>query len=147
MEAAVKRDQFVTLGVITRQLDRTLYRFRPGIAEEHFPLLRLWHRRNQFFRELRHVPMAKIRPGDVNHLGRLLLNGRNHLRMAVARRADRNPRGEIEKRISVRVFDNGARRALRHQRVITRQRWRHEFRVVGDHFLRFGPGQCCLNSG
>jgi len=58
------------------------------------------------FRELRHVPVIKIRSGDVNQFGGLFLNGRHHLRVAMACRADRDARGEIQEGISVRVFHN-----------------------------------------
>ena len=147
MEAAVERDQLVALGGVTSQLDGALNGFRARVAEEHLPVVRRRHGGYQPFGELRHVVMIKIRAGDVDQFRGLLLNGFYHFRMAVARRADGDTRAEIQERISVRIFHDSAVAALGDKRIVTRERRRNVFCVVGNHFLRLWPRQSGDDSG
>src|SRR5260370_40937206 len=97
MEAAVKCDEFVAPGGVSRQLDGAFDRLGPRIGEEDLLAFRARHGLGQAFRELRHALVIKIRTGHVNQLGGLLLNGGGNFWMAVSARSDGETRREVQK--------------------------------------------------
>jgi len=98
VETAVKRNQLVAPCGIARQLNRAFHRLCAAIAEEYLVVVRLRHGGDEALRQLRHVTMIEIRAGNVDEFRRLLLNGLHHMRVAMARRADRDARGKIQGR-------------------------------------------------
>ena len=83
MEAAIKRDELIALGGVTRQLDCAFDGFRAGIAKEHFLGFFSRHGGDEPLGELRHVVVIKIRSGNVNQFRGLFLNGFHDFRMTV----------------------------------------------------------------
>ena len=140
VKAAVKRDELVALRVIPRELHRRFDSLGAGISE--IDALRALARRNgrELFGELDHALIVKIGAGHVDQLGRLLLNGGDHLRMAVPGGDYGNSRGEIEESISVHVLHHGAATRLCNQRVIARIGGRNHGVVALDNLLRFRAG-------
>ena len=98
MERALEGDDAIALGmalgevIAAHDLDHAFHRFRAGIAEEHqVGKALLAQPRGELLairalEQVRHVP----------ELGRLLLQRRDQMRMAVAQRIHRDARGEVE---------------------------------------------------
>ncbi len=112
MKCTVERDYILPLGVIARQLEGALNRFRAGIAVINS--VRAGHGSNlgEPLRQGHHIFVIKVRARHVNQFGRLLLNGSNHVRMAVSGRNDGDAGGEIKKLVSVNIGDNDAASAV-----------------------------------
>ena len=93
---------------MTRHLDRALHRFRTRVTEEHKigKTLLAQPCRQPFavrtLEQVRHVP----------EFCRLLLQGRNQMRVAMAQRIDRNAAREIEVALAVGPDQPGALAAL-----------------------------------
>ena len=98
VERALEGDDAIALGmalggvIAARDLDRAFHRFGAGITEEH-----------QIGKALLAQPCGELvavrAPEQVRHvpeLGGLLLQGCDQMRMAVAKRIDRDARGEVE---------------------------------------------------
>jgi hypothetical protein len=137
----MERDDFVAPGVVARQLDGRLGGFRPRVAEKN--LLRFLARshRREPFREFHEPCIIKIRAGNMNQLGRLLLDGFDHARMAMPRRDHGNARGKIQEYIAVHVLDHRAAAGLGHERVSPRVGRRNELSVARDHYPCLGTGE------
>ena len=122
MKRPEERDDVLPLGVIARQLQRALNRFRARVAVIN--LVRAGHGRNlrQPLRQLHHVLVIEIRARHVDQLARLLLNGGDHMRMAVAGRSHGDARRKIKKLVAIDIRDHDAAAALSHQRIRTRIR-------------------------
>ena len=142
VEGAEERDHLLPLSVVARQLQRSLDRLGARVAVVN--LVRPFHGR-----DLRQslAPSCTMRfvievgARHVNQLGRLLLDGGNHLGMAVAGRGHRNAGSEIEELVAVHVFDDAAAAALRDQRIGARVRRRNVTLVPLQNALGIGAGQ------
>ena len=147
MKRAEECDRMLALGVIPRQLQRALNRLRSRISvvETVGP----GHRRNlrQPLRQLHHALVVEIRSRHVDQFARLLLNGGDHIRMAMASRSHSNAGGKIKKLVAVHVSDDDAASALGDHRVRTRVRRRNILLIALEHALGVGPGQGGLNLG
>ena len=88
--------------------------------------------------DLRRV--VEIGPRHVQQLGRLVLDGGDDLRMAVAGRADGDAGGEVEEQVAVDVLDDRPAAALHRQRIDARVRRRHVLLVGRDQQRARGPG-------
>ena len=98
VEGALEGDDAIALGmalgelIAAHDLDHAFHRFRAGIAEEHEVGKALLAKPRgkllaiRALEQVRHVP----EPGG------LFLQRRNQMRMAVAQRIHRDPRGEVE---------------------------------------------------
>ena len=147
VEGAVERDHVLALGVVARQLERGFHRFGAGVAV--VDPVRAFHGRDfrEPFGERDHALVIKIGARHVDEFRRLLLNGGDHLRMAVAGGDHCNAGGKIEELIAVDVFDDEAAAALGHQRIRTGVRGREILGVAFEHALRIGAGQLGLDVG
>jgi hypothetical protein len=88
-----------------------------------------------------HALVVKIGSRHVNEFGRLLLNGGDHMGMAMAGRSHGNAGGEIKKLVAVHIGNDDAAPALRHQRVGTGVGRRNILLVALEHALRVWSGQ------
>src|SRR5690348_14686520 len=84
VKSAVKRDDLLPPGVISRELDGRLDGFGPGVSEIDFLGLAARCYRFQLSGQLDHAFIVKIRAGHVNELGCLPLNGGDDFGVAVA---------------------------------------------------------------
>ena len=123
----MKRDDLVAPRVVLRQLDGRFDGFRARIAEINFLRLLAGSDRRELLRQFHHARVIKIRAGNVNQLGGLLLNRVDHPRMAMPRGDDGDARGKIQKHVAVHVLDHRAAAALRHQRIAARVGRRNKF--------------------
>ena len=135
----------LALGVIARQLERRFDRFRAGIGEENFLAARARRQSRQLLRQLDHRLVVKIAAADMQKLARLLLDRLDHARMSVARVGHGDPGHEVEKQISVDIFDHAAAPLLDDQRIDPAVRRRGEFLVALDDRFGFGAGQRCFD--
>src|SRR5206468_8662418 len=103
-EAAVKRDELVSPRGVSRQFDGAFYRFRTRVGEKDLLAFGTWHRAAQPFCQLRHAFIVKIRAGHVNQFGRLVLNRRDDLRMAMTSGALGDHRCDIDNSVTIYVF-------------------------------------------
>src|SRR5579864_9726397 len=78
---------------------------------------------------------------------RLLLNGSDHMRMAMAGRGHGDTSRKIEELVAVDVGDDDAAAALGNHRVGAGIRRRNVFLISLEHALGIGPGQGGLNLG
>ena len=147
VKRAEERDDVLTLGVIARQLQRALNRLRAGVAVVN--LVRPRHGRNlrQPRRQIHHVLVIKIRARHVDQFARLLLNGGDHIGMAVAGRSHGNAGGKIKKLVAIDIGHHDAAAALGHQRIRTRIGRRNIFLIALEHALGVRPGQGGLDLG
>ena len=76
--------------------------------------------RRELLRQFHQARIVEVRAGHVNEFGGLLLDGRDHIRMAVARGYDGDSGGEIEKRVSVNILHQRASSAPGHHRIASR---------------------------
>ena len=77
----------------------------------------------------------------MDEFGGLLLNGRDHMRMAVAGRRDGDSGGEVEKFVSINVGDHDAASLLGNERIRASVRRRNIFAIAGENALLIGkPG-------
>ena len=115
--APKERDHLLPLGVIARQFQSALDGFGPGISVIN--LVRPRHRRNlrQPLGQRHHAFVIKVGARHVDQFARLLLNGGDHFRMAMAGRSHGNARGKIEELIAIHVFDHNAAAALGNHRI------------------------------
>ena len=114
MKRAEECDHVLPLGVIARQLERTLNRLRPGVPVVN--AVRAGHGRDlrQPCRQFHHVFVIEIGSRHVDQFARLFLNGGNHMGMAMSRRSYGDAGGKIKKLVAVDIGDNDAAPALRH---------------------------------
>ena len=147
VERAEEGDHVLPLGVIARQLQRALDRFGAGVAVVN--AMRPGHRRN--LRQARgqrdHALVVKIRARHVDQFGRLLLNGGDHVGMAMAGRSHGDAGGKIEELVAVNVGNDDAASALGDQRIRAGVGRRNVFLIALEHALRVGPGQGGLDLG
>ena len=117
VEGAVKRDHVLAFGVVARQLERGFHRFGAGVAV--IDPVRAFHGRD--FREplgeRDHALVIKIGARHVDEFRRLLLNGSDYLRMAVAGGDHGDAGGKIEELVAVHVFEDEAAAAHGQQRI------------------------------
>ena len=95
----------------------------------------------QALHELEVARLVEVGRGDVDEPLRLLLDGRDHLRVGVAGRADRDAGGEVEEAVAVDVGDDQPRAGLRNQRVGAGQGRAGDGLVAGDDLARLRAGQ------
>ena len=76
----------------------------------------------------------------------LLLNGGDHIRMAVAGGSHGNAGGEIEELVAIHVGDDNAAALLGHQRIGAGVGRRNIFVVAFENALGVGAGQGSLES-
>src|SRR5579862_659597 len=120
VETPVKRDELISLGVIPRELHRRFNRFRARISKiESLRALARCNRR-ELLCKLDRAFVVEIGAGHVNQLRRLLLYGADHFWMAMSGCHYRDPCGEIEKFVPVRIANDRAASALGYQRIVTR---------------------------
>ena len=141
MEASEEGDQLVAPGGIARQLDRAFDGFGAGIAERDAARSVARRDLRKFLGQGDHLFVVKVRAGHVDEAGRLPLDRFDHPGMAVAGRHHRDSGVEIEKAVAVHVLDNGAFRALRHQRIAARVGRGNGAGVAVDDGARAGAGQ------
>ena len=95
----------------------------------------------QFLGQRDQLFVIEIGARHVDQAGRLLLDGLDHARVAVAGRDHGDPGIEIEKAVAVHIFDDGAFPAVGHQRVAARVGRGNDARVAVDDGARTGAGQ------
>jgi len=69
----------------------------------------------------------------VDQFARLLLNGSNHFRMAMAGRSHSDPSGKVEELIAVHIFDHNAAAAPGNQRIGARVGRRNVFLIAREN--------------
>src|SRR5688572_25819547 len=106
MERSEKRDHVWTFRLVTGQLERCFDRFRAGIREEDSLRRRTGRYLGHFPRQVALWQVVEVRPRHMDQLRRLLLNCGDHPRVAVARRADGDSGGEVEKDVAVDILNN-----------------------------------------
>ncbi len=84
VEAAVERDQFVALGVVTRELNGGFGTFGAGVAEVNALGFLARRDRRETLREFDEVRIVEVRAGHVNQFAGLLLNRFDDVGMAMA---------------------------------------------------------------
>ena len=108
VERAVECDHVLPLGVIAGEFEGALDGLRSRVAV--VDLVRPRHGRDlrEALGEGHHVFVIEVGAGHVDQFGCLLLNGGDHLGMAMAGRGDGDAGREIEKFISVDVGDSNS---------------------------------------
>ena len=140
VKRAEERDHVLPARVIAGQLERRLDRLGPAIGEED-PLGDAARRDlGELLRQVDLRRVVEIGARHVQQLGRLLLNGRDDPRMAMAGRADGDAGREIEKQIAVDVLDDRPVAALDRQRIDARVRRRRVLLVGRNELAARGPG-------
>ena len=120
VESAKERDHLLPLGVIARQLQSALDSF--GARVSVINLVRPRHRRDlrKPLGQRHHALVVKVGARHVDQFARLLLNGGNHFRMAMAGRGHGNAGGKIEELVAIHIFDHNAASALGNHRIRAR---------------------------
>ena len=108
VERSEECDHVLPLGVIARQLQRDFNRLRAGVAVVDLVRPRHGSDLRQPLGQRDHALVVKIRARHVDQFGRLLLNGGDHVGMAVSGRGDGDAGGEIEELVAVHVRDHDA---------------------------------------
>ena len=141
VECAQERDDVLAAGVVAGQLERALDGLGAGVAVEE--LVRPGHGRHggEPLGQIGQRLVVEIGAGDVDQLGGLLLDGGDHLGMAVAGGDHGDARGKVEKLVAVHVFDADAAAALGHQRIGARIAGRDQPVIGLDGRLALGPGR------
>ena len=85
--------------------------------------------------------MVEVGSRDVDQLSGLLLDGRDHLGVAVAGRSHGNAGCKVEKLVAVHIFHANAASALGNQRIGARITGRDQPCVRRNGFLRLGAWQ------
>ena len=147
VERAEKCDDVLPLGVIAGQFQRGFHRLRPRIAVVN--LVRTRHGRDlrQPLGQRNHALVVKIRSRHVDQFARLLLNGGDHVGMAMPGRSNGDAGGEVEEFVAVHVRDHDAAAALGYQRVGACIRRRNVFLIARENALGIGAGQGGLDFG
>src|SRR5262249_4527032 len=141
MEPANKRDDVLPARLETRQLDACFDRLRAGVTKKrpHAPANRDDVR--QLLRQPYLDVVIEIRPGHVEELASLILDGADDVRMRVSRGGHRYTGRAIEKQISVDILDGRSEPALDNQRIAARVARRHHDAITLDERLRARAGQ------
>src|SRR6185312_464601 len=147
MERSVEGDDVLALGVITRELQGALNRFRAGVAVIDF--MRAGHGGDlrQPLGKGNHAFIIKIGTRHVDEFGGLLLDGGDDFGMTVPSGCDGDAGGEIEEVVTVHVGDNDAASAFRYERIGTGVGRRNIFFVSGEHAGGVGAGKSGLDAG
>ena len=140
VEGAEEGDDVRPMGRVAGQLDRGLDDLGPGVAE--VDPLRAVDRRDarQPLAGLGIDRQVEVRRAEVDQLGRLLLDRRDDLGMAVPGRVDGDARREVEEQVAVDVLDGQPVAADRHDRVGPGQARRRPLLVVGHVRARLRTG-------
>src|SRR5579862_1920581 len=105
VEAAEEGDHPRAAGDVTRELDRRFDGLGPGVGEKGLLLSLAGGDGAELFGECRHDLVVKIRPGHVDELLGLLLEHPHDFGVGVAQGVDRDPGGEIEELVAIRIMD------------------------------------------
>ncbi len=147
MKRAEERDDVLAFGVIARQLERALDCLRARVAIVKLVRARHGSDLRQVLSERDQILVIKICARHVDQLARLLLNGGDHIGMAVPGRGHGDAGGEVIELVAVHVGDDDAAATLGHQRVGACIRRRNILLVAREHALGVGPGQVGLDLG
>ncbi len=145
MERAEERDDVEALGRVTRELQRRLDRFGPGVAEERPHVAGAFghrHDRRHFLGELHLRLVIEVRARHVQVLLRLVGNRFDDVGMRVPGARDRDAGGAVEEQVAVDVLDDGALAAGHDEGIVARVGRRHAGLVARDDGggLRAGQG-------
>ncbi len=147
VECAEEGDNVLALGVIARELQGALdgLSARVSVVELVGPC----HGRQlgEAIGQLDHAGVIEVGARHVDQLGSLLLDGFDHVRMAVPGGSDGDSGGDIEELVAVHIFDDKAASALRHHGVGTRIGRRDQAFITLEYELGIGAGQGRLNLG
>src|SRR5579872_6994858 len=136
VKCSVERDHVLPLGVIARKFEGALDGFSAGVAVVNF--VRAGHGRDlrQALGQRHHVLVIEIGAGHVNQFRGLLLNGGDHIRVAMSGRGHGDSSGEIKKFIAINVGDHDAASLLSNQWIRASVRRRNIFAVARENALR-----------
>jgi hypothetical protein len=108
---------FWPLGVIARELERALDRLRTRVAVVKLVRARHGSDFRQALGERDQALVIEVGSRHVDQFARLLLNGSDHIGMAVAGRGHGDAGGEVIELVAIHVSDDNAASALGHERV------------------------------
>src|SRR5579864_7863022 len=145
MEGAKKRDHLLPACVIARQLERALNRLRTRVPVVN--AMRPRHRRNfrQPLGQRDQAFIIKIRARHVDQFARLLLNGSNHVGMAMAGGSDSDAGRKIEKLVAIHIGDEDSASLLCDKRIRAGIRRRNVTLIAFQNTLGVRSRQCGLN--
>ena len=144
---AEEGDHVLALGVVAGQLERGFDRLGAGVAVVN--AVRPGHGRDfrQPLGQRDHAFVVEIGARHVDQFARLLLDGGDHIGMAMSGRGHGDAGGEIEEFVAVHVRDHDAAALFGHQRVRAGIGRRKVLFVARKNALGVGAGQSGLNFG
>src|SRR3989442_15976431 len=104
MKCSKECDHVRALSVVARQLERGFDRLRSGVTVINFVRARHGRDLRKPIRQRDHVLVIKICSRHVDQLARLLLNGCDHIGMAMAGGGHSYAAGEVKKLVSVYII-------------------------------------------
>ncbi len=140
VEAAQEAEEAGPPRHVARQLEGTLHGLGSGLAEEAHRGLGHRCERGDPLAEA-HLALVPVVRADVEELVGGLLDLCDHVRVAVARRADGDPGREVEEAVAVDVPDFDPAAVRHHERVVARVRGRDDTGVALDDRARLGSRQ------
>ena len=121
VEGAEERDDVRPLRGVSRELDGRLDDLGAGVAEVDPATAGHRGEAGQLATDLRVDRQEEVTRAEVDELGGLFLDGRDHLRVAMPGRGHRDAGREVEEEVAVDVLDRQPLPANRHDRVRPRQ--------------------------
>jgi len=129
------------MGVVPCQLDGTLDRLGARVGEEDASSLLERRDARQVLGQLQVAGLVEVGGGDVDQPIGLRLDRLDHLRVAMAGRADRDAGGEVQEAVAVHVGHDTAVAGLGHERIGPSQAGADDRVVAGDEGLGTRPRQ------